>query len=63
MKKEFVLTVTVTGDSLQDVDNGLIEAAGERLKARISENASKAIEAQTTPKGFKVTMQDSVRVK
>lgn len=35
MEIEFSLTVTVTGKSLEDVDNGLVQAAGERLRARM----------------------------
>lgn len=32
----FNLTVTVTGRSLQDIDDGLVAAAGERLRARMT---------------------------
>jgi hypothetical protein len=32
---KFSLTVTVEGASLQDIDNGLVQAAGERLAARM----------------------------
>lgn len=32
---KFSLTVTVEGSSLQDIDNGLVQAAGQRLAARM----------------------------
>lgn len=35
MNVKFSLTVTVEGTSLEDVDNGLVQAAGERLRARM----------------------------
>lgn len=34
--KKFTLTLTVEGTRLQDIDDGLVEAAGERLKARMT---------------------------
>lgn len=36
MELEFTLTVTVRGKSLNEIDDGLVEAAGQRLQARIS---------------------------
>lgn len=36
MKLEFELTVKIKGTSLEDVDNGLIQAAGQRLVSRMS---------------------------
>lgn len=33
---EFTLTVTVKGNSLQSIDDGLVQAAGERLAARMT---------------------------
>jgi hypothetical protein len=36
MKLEFELTVKIKGNSLEDVDNGLIQAAGQRLLARLT---------------------------
>ncbi len=35
MEIKFELTLTVTGHSLQEIDDALVQAAGERLKARI----------------------------
>lgn len=35
--KKFSLTLTVEGASLDDIDNGLVAAAGERLQARMRE--------------------------
>lgn len=53
--KEFTLTVTIKGSNLHDVDNGLVEAAGERLKARILANPAQAVNAQTEmPQGLKI---------
>jgi hypothetical protein len=51
--KEFCLTVTIKGENLHDVDNGLIEAAGERLKARIVNNPVQAVGAQM-PEGLTI---------
>ncbi len=36
MKVQFELTVKVIGSSLQEVDDGLVQAAGERLRARMT---------------------------
>lgn len=35
MKFEYELTIKIKGDSLQEVDDALVQAAGDRLKARI----------------------------
>lgn len=35
MKLEFELILKISGSSLQEIDEGLIQAAGERLKSRI----------------------------
>lgn len=35
MKYEFELILKISGSSLQEIDDGLIQAAGDRLKARI----------------------------
>ena len=35
-KYEFNLTLTIHGDRLEDIDNGLVAAAGERLRARMT---------------------------
>lgn len=35
MKFEYELTIKITGNSLQEVDDALVQAAGDRLKARI----------------------------
>lgn len=35
MSVKFTLTVTIEGNSLDEVDNGLVEAAGARIQARI----------------------------
>lgn len=39
MKISFELNVKIAGESLQEVDDGLIQAAGARLKARIMAKA------------------------
>lgn len=39
MSIRFSLTVSIDGDSLQQIDDGLVEAAGQRLMARIQEKA------------------------
>lgn len=44
MKIEFELTVKIRGASLDEIDNGLIQAAGQRLMARMSNPPSQLMQ-------------------
>lgn len=35
MSKKFTLTLTIEGESLQEIDDQLVQAAGERLMVRM----------------------------
>lgn len=54
MQVQFELTVKVTGHNLQEIDDGLVQAAGERLKARILQTMGAAPTGM--PAGLNVKM-------
>jgi hypothetical protein len=49
-KYTFELILRITGDALQEIDDGLIQAGGERLKARM--NSNNVIPTHTPPAGL-----------
>lgn len=53
------LTLTIEGPSMSECEDKVMEWAGMRLQARILGQPQKAIEAQTTPNGLKLTVQET----
>lgn len=49
MTTQFTLTLNITGASLDDIDNALIAAAGERLKNRLTKPLDFKISTPTPP--------------
>lgn len=56
---EFKLELTIKGSSLQEVDDGLVRAAGERLQARIQQRAEgKNVTTPTLPFGVQIKQSE-----